>query len=771
MPIKTKNSLRRKTILITFATLVFLLVILSTITRIRMLNEYRILQDQKVEEKINGALELLEKRFANLSIMVCDWSSWDETYYFVNDLNQEYIDNNLAESTLDNLGVNFMLFINNEGTIVHEEFYDDDSGVKIDTPPDLKQYFKPGSKLLQHDSNIDKNCGIIMLPDGPVIICLRPILKNDDSGPPMGTLAWGYYLDGDILEEISETLNTDIRMLRIDNGSDPLAEGILPEINGGSGYLIRHINSQEINGYFPVNDYFDRPALLFEARMIPDIYNYGVKSFYAILIFITATGLSIGLILVLYLDRAVLSRLQKLSDDTGLIGKSLDASRRVVASGNDEISSLADEINIMLDSKSKHESILAHYASHDILTGVPNRRLFDMELKRAIAKASRGARSFLIFMDIDDFKIVNDDHGHAFGDKVLIAISQLAREHIRKEDMIARFGGDEFLILIEHDNLEKAKIAAERLRNIINSFSINSKNKKIGFTVSMGLTPVDGDDSPDLLLSKADKAMYRAKEMGKNQLAIFEPENDIYGGKLEIISKLKEAIEKDLFKLYIQPIIEIENGKVVYYEALLRLPDSKYGMIHPQVFIPLAENNGLIASVTDWVIRKVLKILEEDDSKCIFINLSVKSFTDKNYLEKLKDMIIKSKINPSQLGFEIAESSMLDDVVLAKEWIKTLRDLGCRFAVDDFGTGFSSYCILSELPLDFFKIDGGIIKGMNSDSGKAAMVKSLKLLADLLGKKTVAECVENTETAKTVKEIGIEYGQGFSFGNPEPMDQ
>jgi EAL domain-containing protein (putative c-di-GMP-specific phosphodiesterase class I) len=286
----------------------------------------------------------------------------------------------------------------------------------------------------------------------------------------------------------------------------------------------------------------------------------------------------------------------------------------------------------------------------------------------------------------------------------------------------------------------------------------------------MGLTQVDGDDSPDMLLSKADKAMYRAKEMGKNQLAIFEPDRDIYGGKFEILLKLREAIEKDLFELYINPIIEIENGSIVYHEALLRLPDNKYGMIHQNIFIPLAENNGLIGIITDLALKKALKILEEDAKKCIFINLSVKCLADKSYLEKLKDLILKSKISPSQLGFEITESSMFDDVILARECIKTLKDLGCRFAVDDFGTGFSSYGILSELPLDFFKIAGGIIKGMDSDSSKAAIVKSIKLLADLLGKKTVTGWIENNGSIKNTIGIGIEYDQGPSYGQLKSSD-
>jgi EAL domain-containing protein (putative c-di-GMP-specific phosphodiesterase class I) len=286
----------------------------------------------------------------------------------------------------------------------------------------------------------------------------------------------------------------------------------------------------------------------------------------------------------------------------------------------------------------------------------------------------------------------------------------------------------------------------------------------------MGLAQIDKDDSPDIILTKADKAMYSAKEMGKNQLAIFDPGKNICEEKAEILSKLKDAIKKDAFKLYIQPIIEIENGKVIYYETLLRLPDKKYGMILPNILMLIAENNGLIESITDWVVAKVFKILKEDKNKCVFINLSVRILADKKYLNKLKEMIINSKINPEQLGFEITESSMIGNLVLATEWIKFMKELGCKFAIDGFGTGFSSYSILSELPVDFFKIDGDIIKGMNSDFSKTAIVKSIKLLADLFGKMTVAEWVDNNEMAETIKEAGIKYGQGIYYGTPKSID-
>ncbi|MHB1275664.1 MAG: EAL domain-containing protein, partial [Candidatus Humimicrobiaceae bacterium] len=266
---------------------------------------------------------------------------------------------------------------------------------------------------------------------------------------------------------------------------------------------------------------------------------------------------------------------------------------------------------------------------------------------------------------------------------------------------------------------------------------------------------------------RADRAMYLAKENGKDQLVVLEREFN-YSSTDELVIRIKKALQNKMFRVLYQPIIKLSNNKVVYYEALARMEDDGEQIVPPDVFIPVMERFGLISELTRFVLREITEHLKKDTKKCIFINLSSKSFNDRALLNYIMDLIVRSKVRPEQFGFEITETSMLNDILLTKEWIVKIKKLGCKFAIDDFGAGFTSFNILRDLPVDYYKIDGKIIKNINKDSSGAAMVKSVKLLADLLNKKTVAEWVETAEISDTVKSIGINYGQGFYYGKPEP---
>jgi len=206
----------------------------------------------------------------------------------------------------------------------------------------------------------------------------------------------------------------------------------------------------------------------------------------------------------------------------------------------------------------------------------------------------------------------------------------------------------------------------------------------------------------------------------------------------------------------------------LYHEALVRLRDKNDDILMPEMFIPLSEKYGLIGKLTICVLKRVVEMIKKESCKCVFINLSVKCFLDSNLLEDLENIIKQSKIDPGLIGFEIAESAMFNDIARVTEWMKKMEKLGCKFAIDDFGTGFSSYSVLSELPFEFFKIDGSIIKAISNDHHHSSMVKSVNILARMLGKKTVAEWIESSEAVNTVKELGIEYGQGYHFGMPGP---
>jgi len=761
--------------------------ILYGVTSLIFIRNFNDLQNQKSKNNMGAVYEILTNDYKDLVSITKDWSSWDDTYDFVKDKNQQFIDTNLVDSSFINLGLNFMLILDNNGNVVFKKSFDLEKEEETDMPTEFLDYFRTGSKLLDYSGKNSGNTGIIMLEDYPVVISSQPILKSNDSGPQGGSLIWGYYINESNIQKISKTTGLDMSLAQVNE---------IEKTDGETASVVKTIQQQILNmnqaqssstdglkeasifldpvdrnsilGYLLVNDIYGNSAIIFKADIPRDIYRQGLNTLLTLSFILLIAGFAIGLVLLLILDRLVLKRIYKLSNETKDIISSPDNTKKLQVTGRDEISKLTIEVNMMLDSLRKQEAILTHMATHDSLTGIANRRIFENDLTKAISKAARGIKSFLIFIDIDNFKIINDTYGHAFGDKVLISISQQIKNNIRNEDAVARFGGDEFIVLIEHNSLEKATAAAERMREIINQFNSEFENDSFNFSVSMGMVPIEGFEPPSLLLSWADKAMYEAKVNGKNQLVVFDKTGELKNNKIEMLDILKEAIDHDELDLHFQPIINLYSREIIYYEALARINNNKDGLIMPQMFIPVAEKYGMIGKLTVAVLNKVIKILKNDHSKCIFINLSSKCFLDDSLLTSIEDIIKKSRIDPGQLGFEIAEPAIFNDSILTIKWVKCIEKLGCKFAIDSFGTGFSSYSILNELPVEFFKIDGSIIKGISKDHHKSAMVKSVNLLATLLGKKTVAEWIENNETAQIVKELGIEYGQGFYLGEPKP---
>ena len=779
-------SLRARMLAITSSVIFAMIVIIFTVTGFVFLRNFDLLQNQKSASNMLSVAELLSNDMAKLESTARDWASWDDTYDFISDSSQQYIDTNLIDNSFENLGLNFMLFTDANGNIVFKKSYDLENALDMEIPQELLDYFAPGSSLLKYEDGSEGNTGIIMLKDDPMLITSLPVLRSDGTGPSRGSMVWGYYINEAVMANVSRTLGLSLQIIKINDSSayDSSIAGIIDSIKSQLNQTsiqsaikegadtrpiyLEPIDRKNINGYLLVDDIFGKQALLIKSEMPRDIYSQGFSSLILLSIMILAGGFAIGTVLVLILDRWVLKRIWGLSLETKEIGALPDSSDNLKVEGRDEISNLAAEINSMLDSIRKHKAMLTHLATHDSLTGIANRRIFESELSRAIAKASRGIKSFLIFLDIDNFKIINDTYGHAFGDKVLISVSQEIKNNIRTEDVVARFGGDEFTVLIEQDSIEKARIAGERLREVISQFNIGFTEENFNFSVSMGMVPIEGFEPPSLLLSWADKAMYEAKTTGKNKLVIFDKGSEIKGDSLETLEHIRKEIDNNRMELHFQPILNLYSREVLYHEALVRLRDKNGAILMPDMFIPLAEKYGLIGKLTLGVLKHVLGLIKKEACKCVFINLSVKCFLDDALLEEMEDVIRQSRIDPSLLGFEIAESAMFNDIVRVTEWMKKMEKLGCRFAIDDFGTGFSSYSVLSELPFEFFKIDGSIIKAISNDHHHSSMVKSVNILARILGKKTVAEWIESSEAVNAVKELGIEYGQGYHFGMPGP---
>ena len=421
---------------------------------------------------------------------------------------------------------------------------------------------------------------------------------------------------------------------------------------------------------------------------------------------------------------------------------------------------------------------LSYHASHDILTGLVNRREFENRLERALKSAKARETSYaLCYLDLDQFKIVNDSCGHSAGDALLGQLGALLKSKIRWRDTLARLGGDEFGVLLESCSLDEAMQAAESLRVAIGEFKFMWDERSFRLGVSIGVVPIVAENEDvAALLSAADSACQAAKEAGRNRIHSFQ-ENDIdlmrRRREMQWAARINNALEENRFELFrqtIQPLQTEEEG--AHYEILLRMRDETGGIIAPGLFIEAAERYGITPNIDRWVIRSAFRWLvsEADERERLAlcsINLSGQSFGDEKFLPFVVDQFQMSGIDATKICFEITETAAIASYSQANRFINALKELGCKFALDDFGTGLSSFGYLKHFPVDFLKIDGSFVKEILHDPIDREMVRSINEIGHLTGKQTIAEFAENEEIITMLRGMGIDYAQGYGVSEPK----
>jgi diguanylate cyclase (GGDEF)-like protein/PAS domain S-box-containing protein len=421
------------------------------------------------------------------------------------------------------------------------------------------------------------------------------------------------------------------------------------------------------------------------------------------------------------------------------------------------------------------EQRLAWLANHDPLTELYNRRHFQTEFEKIITLAERyHHETALLFFDLDQFKYINDASGHQAGDALLQIVARKLREITRSTDLLARLGGDEFAIVIPETGIPGATHFAEKLLLELKQITIPLKGHSHRISASIGIViyPKHGTTTEELL-SNADLAMYQAKESGRDQWHIFsqrEQAREQMNARVTWKDKIEQALADNRFILHFQPIMEIASGTISHYEVLIRMIERDGSLAMPGEFIPVAERTGLIHQINRYVlgasIQQLASLNRADQDITLSINLSGRVIEDPELLSQLTRLLNSSGINPERLVFELTETAALADVNAAIHLMSELQSLGCRFALDDFGVGFSSFYYLRELPLDIVKIDGSFIKNLTTNTKDQVFVKALTEMATALGKETVAEFVEDKPTLKLLTEIGVGYAQGYYIGRP-----
>ncbi len=423
-----------------------------------------------------------------------------------------------------------------------------------------------------------------------------------------------------------------------------------------------------------------------------------------------------------------------------------------------------------------------HHARHDDLTGLVNRREFERRLNELFESAkTRGAQHALLYVDLDQFKIVNDTCGHMAGDELLRQLAAQAREQIRKRDTFARLGGDEFGVLIEDCQMDQGLEIAEKLRRAISEFRFQWKERSFDISASIGACAITAESgSPASILSNADAACYVAKDNGRNRVQLF------YGGRecarkrteMDWVARLNAAIQENRLRLYYQKIVPVSATKTggEHFEVLLRLIDETGNIVAPGVFLPAAEKYNLMPTIDRWVVRYLLSGHDEfhrrlagDGSVTCSINLSGASLNDENFPAFLRERIAASRVPPQVLCFEITETVAIANLSRAAAFMRQLKEIGCCISLDDFGSGMSSFGYLKTLPVDYLKIDGLLVKNIAGDQTDLAMVEAINRIGHLMGLQTIAEFVENDAILAKLREIGVDFAQGFGLHKPESL--
>jgi diguanylate cyclase (GGDEF)-like protein len=704
------------------------------------------IEADEARQSIERVRQALQADLHQLDVAAEDNALWDDLYEFIQGGNPDFLDHSFTRRSLENIHVDVVWVFDNAGRTVVQLATADGSpnGLKQLDPATIASLRSYGSLLRTPDGPGAPSLRLLRMPEGAMAVAVRRILRNSAPGPSAGTLVFGRYLQGSLIERLEQTSQSPVRATLLDEHGGPLVSvpqsvnDWLASLERGPDLLVQTGDPATLRSHTLLRDVEGRPLVVLSTTVSRAALQVGKQT----ITWVVAT-LLIGFALVVVLLVTLLNRSWR---------------NRAAAQRQ------------WLD----HQRKMSRLARRDALTGLPNRLHLQRLLPRLLARAARdGSRLALLNLDLDHFKNVNDSLGHGIGDRLLAAVAHRLRSSIAGHDIVVRMGGDEFVIVATMlPDSEVVDSIAERIRGTL-AVPLEIDGVTLSVTPSIGISvyPEDGSD-PEQLLKHADIALYTAKDRGRGNHQFYTPEmNARLRERLGLERALRKALdENELFVEY-QPCFDLQTLRTVSLEALIRwrTPDGSY--IPPSRFIPIAEQSNLIVEIGDYVIRRVCLQLSEWQRERlplvpVSVNISVRQWEKAPLASVVSRLAQELGIDASLLHFEITESAAMQNSQQQLGSLQALRNLGSRILIDDFGTGYSSLSYLKHLPIDTLKIDRAFVRDMAADANDAAIVRAIVGVAKSLGLMLVAEGIESAEQLDCLRKLGCECGQGFFVSPP-----
>ncbi|MBI5231415.1 MAG: EAL domain-containing protein [Coriobacteriales bacterium] len=768
-------GIRARTIIAVAVVITLLAVAMNAVLGKFVYDVFREQEASEVKSTLSRAEQAIALRTRTIAATSADWAKWDDTYRFAQTGDRSYSEVNLIPASLDTLGLDYLVIFNKGGQPVGAVARD---GLPVGAggvPLVLESLVSRYPSILDAER---ERSGVVTVPEGSQFLSARPIVRSDGSGPARGTLVMGRLIDPAEVAAIGKLAGHPVRLFAGDVPARPESQLVARnELAHGAEDVVTPVSMDSVSGYTLVKGLDGGTAFMLGVTQ-PRTSLIVARRSLAPLVLAVLSGIA-GLIIALgmTLDRVVLQRLKRLSSDVKHVAQTGDLEARVNAPGADEVTALATDINSMLEALQVSENELAYLAGHDPLTRLCNRRRFEEELGRELAEQRRLDGSFaILWLDIDTFTEIHDSLGHTVGDDLLSWFADTLHSKTRSYGTLARIGGDEFAVIVPHAREQEAMATAQRLARSVQTTPYEIDGHLVQLSVSVGvvLYPVHGEVADDLLAC-ADLAMYHAKESGGGRV-------DLYSGdwqqelatRVRWGERIRDALEHDRFVFYAQPIVRASDAATDSFELLLRMIDEHGHVIMPGEFIPVAEQLGLIRDIDRWVAVHAIELLarEQESGRDVSysINISGRGFTDPELPALIVKGLVTNRVQPWRLIIEITETAAVTDIAKAQQFIGLLRDSGCRFAIDDFGSGAASFFYLKHLHVDFLKIDGTIVQGLRNTKNDGYFVRAIVEMCRGLRIDTIAEYVEDAVLFDAVCECGVDCVQGYYTGRPQELD-